>query len=243
MAANTLLITQVTGQAWVRSAEGTLTPLQQGARIPVGANIVTAEGASVQVQAEGLPAFTVGSGRDVQFGTEVAEPDVDVSTAAAAPPADPQALQVLAALDQGDDPFANLDPTAAVLGGAGGGDGGSSFTRLASVIETTSPLGLAYPKPTVAATDNTRLGLGGTGDEAPALPTLSIPDANGVSAGNITLAEDAQSPASGSFVLSTPGGLAFITIGDVTLSATQLAASGSQPVTIPTANGQITITG
>src|SRR5690606_38876350 len=75
---------------------------------------------------------------------------------AVTPPADNVADQVLAALDAGQDPFAILDPTAAVL--TGGGGGGDSFTRLASITETTTPLALAYPRPGVETPEFVQLG-------------------------------------------------------------------------------------
>ena len=243
--AATILVTQVTGQAWIRGADGALTPLHQGMRIPADASVVTAEGANVQLQPEGLPVVTIGGGRDVQLGADVAEAHVDTTAAAAAPPADPAVAQVLAALNDGTDPFANLDPTAAVLAAGGGeGGGGSSFTRLASIIETTTPLGLAYPKPSYGGTDNTPLSAAAVpAEDTPAAPLLSIPDENGITVGNITVAENAAGPQAGVFQFSAPGGLASLTIGNVTLTAAQLAATSTTPVTIPTANGQITITG
>lgn len=161
MATNTFLITQVTGQAWVRGTDGTLNPLKQGMRIPADADVVTATGASVQLQVDGQPLITIGENRDVQLGAEVAQANVDPATAAVAVPAEPDAARVLAALDAGNDPLAELDPTAAVLQGGPGGDGGSSFTRLISVLETTIPLSLEYPRPTFPTTEEIRLG--GTG--------------------------------------------------------------------------------
>src|SRR5690606_11899129 len=158
MAATTSLVTELTGQAWIRGADGSLTPLHQGMRVPTDASIVTADGARVQLQADGVPPVTIGGGREVQLSAEMSEAEVDVSTAAVQPPAAPAVAQVLAALNEGADPFENLDPTAAVLGGGAGGDGGNSFTRIASIIETTTPLGLAYPKPSVPVEEVTRLG-------------------------------------------------------------------------------------
>src|SRR5690606_18983460 len=41
---------------------------------------------------------------------------------------------------------------------------GSSFTRLVSVVETTNPLGLEYPRPTFPTPEEVRLGGTGSGD-------------------------------------------------------------------------------
>ncbi|NYT66382.1 retention module-containing protein, partial [Alcaligenaceae bacterium] len=161
--ANAALVTQVTGQAWVRGTDGTLSPIHQGMQIPADADVVTATGASVQLQANGSGPLTIGEGRDVQLGAEVAQANVDPATAAAAAPADPDVANILAALNDGADPFADLEATAAVLTAGAGGDGGSSFTRLSSVIETTNPLGLEYPRPTYTRPEEVRLG--GTGSD------------------------------------------------------------------------------
>jgi len=39
LAANTVLITHVTGKAWMRSADGQLTALREGMRVPVNAQM------------------------------------------------------------------------------------------------------------------------------------------------------------------------------------------------------------
>lgn len=49
MATTTVLVTQLTGQAWVRDADGNLTPLREGMRIAADAQVVTASGSSVQL--------------------------------------------------------------------------------------------------------------------------------------------------------------------------------------------------
>src|SRR5690606_31806285 len=110
--ATTSLVTQVTGQAWVRGADGALSPLREGMRVPADAEIVTATGGSVQLQADGLPLMTIGENREVQLVSDTVEADVDPSAAAVAVPADPAVAQVLAALNDGADPFDSLDPTA-----------------------------------------------------------------------------------------------------------------------------------
>ncbi|MBP6019686.1 MAG: retention module-containing protein [Burkholderiaceae bacterium] len=158
MATNTSLVTQITGQAWIRGAHGALTPLQTGMTIPSNADVITSSGASVQLQVDGQPPLIIGENRDVQLGAEVAQPDVDPATSAAAAPAEPDTTGILAALEAGADPFDNLDPTAAVIEGGGPGDGGSSFTRIAAVLELTTPLGLEYPRPTYPRTEEIRLG-------------------------------------------------------------------------------------
>ncbi|WP_368640886.1 immunoglobulin-like domain-containing protein [Castellaniella ginsengisoli] len=128
---------------------------------------------------------------------------------AVTPPADPIADQVLAALDAGQDPFAILDPTAAVL--TGGGGGGAAFTRLSSVIETTTPLGLAYPRPGVETPEFVQLGGvagGGDGDAGtaaelrPGIITLSSPD-EVIEGDKITVTATVSAPVGGSDLVIT----------------------------------------
>ncbi|WP_094841649.1 retention module-containing protein [Bordetella genomosp. 11] len=138
------VVTQVVGRAWIRNSDGSLTELHAGSRIPPDTEIVTATGATVALQTEGGMPLTIGENRDVAFNADMAGQPVDRSEAAVAPPTGTDSDRLLAALQNGQDPFDNLDPTAALV--AGGGDaGGSSFVRLARVVESTSPLDLAYP--------------------------------------------------------------------------------------------------
>ncbi|MEQ4616528.1 MAG: retention module-containing protein, partial [Corticimicrobacter sp.] len=141
----TAIVGKLVGQAWVRGEDGQLTPLRQGMRVPENAEIVTSAGASVQLDFEGQPSVVIGADRAVQLDASMALTDVDPSEAAVAQPTD-QAIEGIAALlaDPDADPFAELDPTAAVLGGGGGA--GSSFVRLLSVVENITPLALEYPR-------------------------------------------------------------------------------------------------
>ncbi|MGA0583484.1 MAG: retention module-containing protein, partial [Castellaniella sp.] len=180
MATDTVLITHITGKAWMRAPDGTMVALHEGMRVPVDARIMTDEGASVTLQATGVPPVIVGQNTDMLVSDDLAAAQPQPADNAVTPPADPVVDQVLAALDAGQDPFAILDPTAAVL--TGGGGGGASFTRLSSVVETTSPLGLAYPRPGVETPEIVQLGgVAATADAvAPAVDngvTLVIPPA------------------------------------------------------------------
>src|SRR5690606_11744981 len=171
MAANTSLVINVIGQAWIRDADGTLTPLQKGMKIPADAHIVTGNsGSSVQLQPIGQDPLTVGQERDIKISADVAQPDVSETDSAARLQADTDTARIIAALDAGDDPFDELDPTAAVLQGGSDDAGGSSFTRLMSIVETTTPLALEYPRPSWPTPDEIRLGgFGGAGNRSPEL--------------------------------------------------------------------------
>ncbi|MGB6008633.1 retention module-containing protein, partial [Castellaniella sp.] len=182
MATDTVLITHVTGKAWMRNADGQLIALHEGMRVPVDAHILTDGGASVTLQATGVPPVIVGQNTDMLVSDDLAAAQPQPADNAVTPPADPVADQVLAALDAGQDPFAVLDPTAAVL--TGGGGGGASFTRLSSIVETVTPLALAYPRPGLETPEFVQLGGvapapdGAAPAPVPAGPTIDVPDTN-----------------------------------------------------------------
>ncbi len=272
MATDTVLITHVTGKAWMRASDGTMVALHEGMRVPVNAHIMTDEGASVTLQATGVPPVIVGQNTDMLVTDDLAAAQPQPADNAATPPADPAADQALAALDAGQDPFAILDPTAAVL--TGGGGGGDSFTRLASITETTTPLALAYPRPGVETPEIVQLGgVAATADDTvPAAPTLDIPDGNdnpggdgqdpAAVPGTFTIGEaDTAVGVGGTFGFSAPAGLAALVFnfsgetgtagGDAAPAATSLtvtlaelaAATPAAPIVIDTDRGVLTLTG
>ncbi|MDR3004994.1 MAG: retention module-containing protein, partial [Acidovorax sp.] len=159
MAIATALVTKVTGTAWVRDINGNLTPLQEGMRIPVDAEVVTASGSTVQLQADGQPPLTLGENQEVALNADLFEdvPAADAAVAAAVPP---ELENLIARLDAGQDPLEELDPTAATM--QGGGGGGSTFVRLNAVLEATLPLALAYPRPGAEVDEDRRGGEAGT---------------------------------------------------------------------------------
>ncbi|HUH60369.1 MAG TPA: retention module-containing protein, partial [Candidimonas sp.] len=169
MAATTALVTHVVGQAWMRSSDGALVPLAPGMRVPVNAEIVTADGGRVELQADGVPPLVIGENRDFLFTADVAQGDVDPGEAAIAPPADAQAERLLAAIQAGADPFELLDPTAAVQ--SGGGSGGGGFTRLLSAFQLSDGAAgdLSYSRPAVFDGNDTGLRMS---DSSFADPTL-----------------------------------------------------------------------
>ena len=159
MASTPVLVTQLTGQAWVRDADGNLTPLRQGMRIPADAEVVTASGSTVVLQADGQPPLVLGENQDVALSPDVFE-DIPAAEAAVPTAVDPLVENLIAAINNGQDPLAELDPTAATNAGGGGGD--HTFVRLASVLEATTPLALAYPRPTSDVVEDRLGGAAGT---------------------------------------------------------------------------------
>ncbi|ARP90976.1 hypothetical protein CAL14_12300 [Bordetella genomosp. 9] len=220
------VVTQVTGRAWIRNSDGSLTELHAGSRIPPDTEIVTASGATVALQTEGGMPLTIGENRDVAFNADMAGQPVDRSEAAVAPPTGTDSDRLLAALQSGQDPFDNLEPTAALVSGGGDG-GGSSFVRLARVVEATTPLDLAYPNPGTPGINlvpSAGLATGGDDGAVANNAPLAADDANTTSeklaiSGNI-LTND-----------SDPDGdaLAIVTVGD-----RPMVTGG---VTVPGSNG------
>jgi|GEM_PF-1891927 len=174
------VVNEISGRAWIRNSDGSLTELHQGSKVPAGSDIVTASGATVSLQVENGMPIVIGEGREVAVNGDMTGPLADPTEAAVAPPSGTDSDRLLAALQAGRDPFDELDPTAAVVAG-GGEAGGSSFVRLARILETTSPLDLAYPNP--ARGDDTLPRVSGAaltgddGDAAAPVPGNTPPNA------------------------------------------------------------------
>ncbi|MEX8194763.1 retention module-containing protein, partial [Comamonas guangdongensis] len=220
MAAQTVLITKLVGQAWIRGADGNLTAIREGMRIPADAEVVTATGSSVQLQADGTPPLTVGENQDVRLTADLVQPP-QPEEAAVASPGNAQIDQIIASINSGADPFDQLDPTAATL--AGGGGGGGSFVRLTSVLEATSPLDLAYPGLATPPVESVQLG--GVAATAPATTPEPTPVpgvaavqgvASSVSEKGLTSVEDTSETAKGSVTVRATDGIKDVTIGGET---------------------------
>ncbi|SUY78492.1 Uncharacterised protein [Comamonas testosteroni] len=234
MAAQTVLVTKLTGQAWMRGSDGNLTELREGMRIPADAEIVTASGSTVQLQADGQPPLMVGENQDVHLTADLIQPPT-VEEAAVASPANAQIDQIIAAINAGQDPFDELDPTAATL--SGGSEGGSTFVRLSSIIEAVSPLALEYGRAVPATTvlplfsgvsalaDSTDPGTPNPGAD---VPTLDVSNPGNVNEGsdavfNVTLGKAVDANTTLTFKLggdieSDDIGTPVVTIGGTTVT-------------------------
>ena len=166
------VVAAVTGRAWTRNADGSLTELHAGSRVPEGAEVVTAPGATVQLQVEGGLPVAIGGDREVAMNADMTRPVGDVTEAKVAQPAQTDSDRLLAALEAGEDPFADLEATAASLGGGGEGEG-SSFVRLMRIVEATTPLSLEYGNPGRAVDD---LFTPAAGDRGANEPPLALDD-------------------------------------------------------------------
>ncbi|SAI71918.1 hemolysin [Bordetella ansorpii] len=187
-------VTAITGRAWIRHPDGSLTALHEGSKVPPNSEIVTASGATVTLQVENGMPVVIGAERLVGIHDDMIGPPADPGEAAVTPPTGPDSERLLAILQAGGDPFEELGPTAATLAGGGGGEGGSSIVRLAHILETTSPLALEYPNPARFDDFTPRADMSGIGGNAaegtgdtgvtptnptvPSAPTTQAPAAN-----------------------------------------------------------------
>ncbi|MBD9423681.1 hypothetical protein IB259_30860, partial [Achromobacter sp. ACM04] len=76
------------------------------------------------------------------------------------------------------------------------------------------------------------------------VPGVTVPDANGADAGNVSIAENATQPVTGELTVTAPEGLATVKIGNVTLTVAELQAlSPTTPRVITGTEGKLTLTG
>jgi len=81
-------VTEISGHAWVRQPDGSLSELRLGNIVPPDSEVITASGASVTLTIDGAAPITIGENRSVTITDDLVTP-TDPSAAAIAPPADP----------------------------------------------------------------------------------------------------------------------------------------------------------
>ncbi|WP_345478708.1 retention module-containing protein, partial [Niveibacterium umoris] len=152
------LVARLEGKAWIRNADGSQHAIHVGDRIAEGQVIVTENGAVVELRGVHGDPVTLGGGREVLADATLLTQEAPPAQEAAVAPADGDIDKVIASLNAGTDPLAELDATAAGLGAGAQGEG-HGFVRLLRITEGVDPL--ALPTNTAAATsDDTRIGLG-----------------------------------------------------------------------------------
>ncbi|PRB82896.1 VCBS domain-containing protein [Pseudomonas sp. MYb185] len=75
------------------------------------------------------------------------------------------------------------------------------------------------------------------------VPGVSITDHNGLEVGHNSIAEDATAPVTGEFTVTAPDGLESISVAGTTITEAGLADLTTAPVSIPGAEGTLTLTG
>jgi len=243
-------VATVIGQAWVRQSDGSLTPLHPGSVVALQGEIVTAPGSSVTLAIEGAAPLTIGENRSLALTPALVEPADPGEASIRVAMTD--SARLLASLESGDDPFNILEATAAIAGGPGGDDGGSSFVRLLRILEATTPLGLAYPRPGRAEEELPRLsGLAlDEGNDGVALvpvpnasngpPGITFEDADGaVSAGHNSVIEKTGATVTGTITVSAEAGVSGVTIAGV-----EVVDNVTYPVPVATTDkGTLVVTG
>ena len=151
-------VTYTQGQVWAKSPDGSLRPLQAGSLVNADEVIVTAAGASVELDfGDGIPVAIAGN-QEVAMGRDLWDELAAGADEAAVD--DESVRQALAILEQGGDLLEELEDTAAGLtGGAGGG--GISFVQLARLAIDTPELDRfefndSLPPPTAPAQQEAR---------------------------------------------------------------------------------------
>lgn len=208
--ATTATVVSVQGEAFARSADGSMRRLASGDSIREGEVVMTSAGAQVSLRSADGQMLVVNAQESFKFGPEASQataPDAGEAAilAGAAAPAviAPQAagtLDVEQLLEQ--------EAAAAILAG-GGENGGNSFVRLLRITEETTPL--AYEFPTAAPGEI--LPFNGVGGAEAQGPTLSINDAEPVYEPEATVSEPGTgsgglvpTPEGTPFTLSSPTG-------------------------------------
>ncbi|WBM42524.1 retention module-containing protein [Comamonas aquatica] len=237
--ANTFaLITKLEGQAWIRDADGNLQPLRVGMRIPVDAEIITAAGAQLFLQGSESGVLQVAENQQFKLADDLFK-TADPAESALVNPADTDVNALITALNQGQDPLAQLDPTAATL--AGGDGAGSTYVRLSSVIENTTPLALQYPRSVATPTADVISG-GVIAPEEPAPQAGVGGDAKSVYEAGLNQ-EATTETTSGSVTVSASDGISSITIGGVSFTLAQLLGDVGLLPSVNTGEGTLRITG
>ena len=124
-------VTYVKGQVWAKAPDGSLRALTLGAQVNADEVIVTADGASVELDfGDEIPVAIAGN-QEVSMGRDLW--DELAAGADEAALEDESVQQALAILEQGGDLLEELEDTAAGLGGGAGG-GGISFVQLSRLV-------------------------------------------------------------------------------------------------------------
>ncbi|ACE83120.1 retention module-containing protein [Cellvibrio japonicus] len=146
----------IQGQAWAKSPDGSLRPLNLGSVIHEGEVIVTAQGARVELQfGQGEP-IAINGGQEVAVSRDMA---LESATTADEAQLDGATIeQALTVLEQGGDLLDELEETAAgESSGGSGNEGGNGFVRLSRVVESTDSQSFDYDSATTTAATTTNL--------------------------------------------------------------------------------------
>ncbi|MGS1106653.1 retention module-containing protein [Achromobacter anxifer] len=105
------IVNEISGRAWLRHSDGSLTELHQGSKIPVGSEIVTASGSTVSLQVENGMPIIIGESREVALTAEMTGTLDDSSEATVASPTGTDSERLLTLLRNGLGLFDELAPS------------------------------------------------------------------------------------------------------------------------------------
>ncbi len=134
------VVTEITGRAWLRLADGALVELKEGSSLPPNSSIVTESGGTVSVLLENGARIVFGEGRTISFNEEMNGALEDPSEASVMPPSGTVSERLLAFFHIGLDSSGFALPASDVQLRDVGESGGHSFVRLARILELTDPL-------------------------------------------------------------------------------------------------------
>ncbi|WP_293763789.1 retention module-containing protein, partial [uncultured Aquitalea sp.] len=209
------------GVVKVIDAQGHERILKVGDIIQPGEHVVLLDGASLTVGRAGGESVTVDGPRDLVLTDDALTPNATDKSEAAVAKLAPEAQQILAALENGQDPLANLDSAAAGLNAAGGpaSDGSHSFIRLSRISESISGLTTDTATSTTAAVAENTVQAQGANQPAQAAVTIddvSLTNNNrplihgtGIS-GETVIVTDTQGNVIGSAVVDGSGNWSFV---------------------------------
>ncbi|MFC3669360.1 retention module-containing protein, partial [Uliginosibacterium paludis] len=219
-------ILRIDGKAYLRDATGLLQPLKAGDEIREGQQFVVAADGGMELRLADGETIAVGGGREILADREfLRQEPVEGIDAAVKALAGTEAERVIASLNAGRDPLADLDPTAAGLSGSDGSNAGHSFVRVLRIAEELS--GQSFEFSSAAAAQEL------------ALPETSQPD---IQAEAPAAADPATPPVAATLSLSssattvTEGGSVVYTAtvsSPVTGTPLILTLSNGQTITIP----------
>ncbi|MDC7715380.1 retention module-containing protein, partial [Vogesella sp. LYT5W] len=135
-------VVAITGKVIAVAVDGSQRILKAGDVVAVGERLIVPADAVIELQAANGNTVRIAEARDLTITDDVFGNMVADASDAAIAPLNQDAQQVLAALENGQDPLQGLDATAAGLSSEGGQDGGVSFTRISRVAEAINPLSL-----------------------------------------------------------------------------------------------------
>src|SRR5690554_143988 len=131
-----------TGEVWARSPDGQLRPLSKGNPVYADDVIVTASGASVELNVDDDQPLSIGADQQVAMSRDLW---LETATGADEAALNQETLEALAALELGGDVLDNLEETA--TGNSDKGRG-TSFVQLARIInEMAEAADFDYPAP------------------------------------------------------------------------------------------------